>query len=60
MRVIVLYLLFNTLLIKNLVSDGSVYAWGEGSNGQLGLNSLEAWKHYPSRMESVRHHHIVG
>ncbi|CAD6991971.1 unnamed protein product [Ceratitis capitata] len=40
--------------------DGSVYAWGEGTNGQLGSSSLESWKHYPSRMESVRHHHIIS
>ncbi|XP_055923488.1 serine/threonine-protein kinase Nek8 [Eupeodes corollae] len=40
--------------------DGSVYTWGEGSHGQLGISSLEAWKHYPSRMESVRKHHVVG
>ncbi|XP_026851275.1 serine/threonine-protein kinase Nek8 [Drosophila persimilis] len=40
--------------------DGSAYAWGEGTHGQLGLTSLEAWKHYPSRMESVRNYHVVG
>ncbi|KAH8278577.1 hypothetical protein KR018_005440 [Drosophila ironensis] len=40
--------------------DGSAYAWGEGTHGQLGLTALEAWKHYPSRMESVRNYHIVG
>ncbi|XP_054725960.1 serine/threonine-protein kinase Nek8 [Anastrepha obliqua] len=40
--------------------DGSVYAWGEGTHGQLGSTSLEAWKHYPSRMESVRNHNIVS
>ncbi|XP_017488086.1 PREDICTED: serine/threonine-protein kinase Nek8-like, partial [Rhagoletis zephyria] len=40
--------------------DGSVYAWGEGTHGQLGSTSLEAWKHYPSRMESVRNHHIIS
>ncbi|XP_037947349.1 serine/threonine-protein kinase Nek8 [Teleopsis dalmanni] len=39
--------------------DGSVYSWGEGTHGQLGLNSLEAWKHFPSRMESVRNYHII-
>jgi len=42
-----------------MISDGSVYIWGEGTQGQLGLSSLEAWKHYPSRMESVRNYHIV-
>uniref|UniRef100_A0A1B0G2Z6 non-specific serine/threonine protein kinase n=1 Tax=Glossina morsitans morsitans TaxID=37546 RepID=A0A1B0G2Z6_GLOMM len=41
-------------------SDGSVYTWGEGSHGQLGLSSLEAWKHYPSRMDSIRNHHIIS
>ncbi|XP_019892346.2 serine/threonine-protein kinase Nek8 [Musca domestica] len=41
-------------------SDGSVYTWGEGTHGQLGLSSLEAWKHYPSRMESVRNYHIIS
>ncbi|EDV44008.1 uncharacterized protein Dana_GF18771 [Drosophila ananassae] len=40
--------------------DGSAYAWGEGTHGQLGLTALEAWKHYPSRMESVRNYHIIG
>ncbi|XP_030370353.1 serine/threonine-protein kinase Nek8 [Scaptodrosophila lebanonensis] len=40
--------------------DGSTYAWGEGTHGQLGLTSLEAWKHYPSRMESVRNYHIIN
>ncbi|XP_052837245.1 serine/threonine-protein kinase Nek8 isoform X1 [Drosophila gunungcola] len=40
--------------------DGSAYAWGEGNDGQLGLTALEAWKHYPSRMESVRKYHVVG
>lgn len=40
--------------------DGSAYAWGEGTHGQLGLTALEAWKHYPSRMESVRNYHVVG
>ncbi|XP_039948387.1 serine/threonine-protein kinase Nek8 isoform X3 [Bactrocera tryoni] len=39
--------------------DGSVYAWGEGIHGQLGSSSLEGWKHYPSRMESIRSHHII-
>ncbi|KAI8118222.1 hypothetical protein FF38_08544 [Lucilia cuprina] len=41
-------------------NDGSVYTWGEGTHGQLGLSSLEAWKHYPSRMESIRNYHIVS
>ncbi|XP_013107737.2 serine/threonine-protein kinase Nek8 [Stomoxys calcitrans] len=41
-------------------NDGSVYTWGEGTHGQLGLSSLEAWKHYPSRMESVRNYHIIS
>nr|XP_036233280.1 serine/threonine-protein kinase Nek8 isoform X1 [Bactrocera oleae] len=40
--------------------DGSVYAWGEGIHGQLGSSSLEGWKHYPSRMESIRSHHIIS
>lgn len=40
--------------------DGSAYAWGEGTHGQLGLTALEAWKHYPSRMESVRNYHVVS
>uniref|UniRef100_A0A1A9ZWR9 non-specific serine/threonine protein kinase n=1 Tax=Glossina pallidipes TaxID=7398 RepID=A0A1A9ZWR9_GLOPL len=41
-------------------NDGSVYTWGEGSHGQLGLSSLDAWKHYPSRMDSIRNHHIIS
>ncbi|XP_068153603.1 serine/threonine-protein kinase Nek8 [Drosophila tropicalis] len=41
--------------------DGSAYAWGEGTYGQLGLTSLDlSWKHYPSRMESVRNYHCVS
>ncbi|CAD7092523.1 unnamed protein product [Hermetia illucens] len=40
--------------------DGSVYSWGEGSKGQLGLNSLDSWKHYPSRIEALRKYRVIG
>lgn len=40
--------------------DGSAYAWGEGTHGQLGLSSLETWKHYPGLVQSVRNYHLVS
>ncbi|XP_055529290.1 serine/threonine-protein kinase Nek8 [Wyeomyia smithii] len=40
--------------------DGSVYSWGEGNKGQLGHNSLETWRHYPSRVEAVRKYNVIG
>ncbi|XP_053686919.1 serine/threonine-protein kinase Nek8 [Sabethes cyaneus] len=40
--------------------DGSVYSWGEGNKGQLGHNSLETWRHYPSRIEASRKYNVVG
>ncbi|KAH8414582.1 hypothetical protein KR215_009358 [Drosophila sulfurigaster] len=40
--------------------DGSAYAWGEGIHGQLGLTSLETWKHYPGLVQSVRNYHLVS
>ncbi|XP_030559258.1 serine/threonine-protein kinase Nek8 [Drosophila novamexicana] len=40
--------------------DGSSYAWGEGTHGQLGLTSLETWKHYPGLVQSVRNYHMVS
>ncbi|KAL7728211.1 hypothetical protein ACLKA6_005628 [Drosophila palustris] len=40
--------------------DGSVYAWGEGTHGQLGLTSLESWKHYPGLVQSLRNYHMVS
>lgn len=40
--------------------DGSAYSWGEGTHGQLGLTSLETWKHYPGLVQSVRNYHLVS
>ncbi|ALC46924.1 niki [Drosophila busckii] len=40
--------------------DGTAYAWGEGTCGQLGLTSLETWKHYPGLVQSVRNYHLVS
>ncbi|EDS27506.1 NIMA-family kinase NERCC1 [Culex quinquefasciatus] len=40
--------------------DGSVYTWGEGNKGQLGHNALETWRHYPTKIESIRRYNVVG
>ncbi|XP_055628778.1 serine/threonine-protein kinase Nek8 [Toxorhynchites rutilus septentrionalis] len=40
--------------------DGSVYSWGEGDTGQLGHNALETWRHYPTRIDTIRKYTVVG
>lgn len=39
--------------------EGSVFGWGDGQRGQLGLNVDSTWKHFPSKIESLQRHIIV-
>lgn len=44
-----------------VVSDkGEVFSWGEGTCGQLGTNTVDSWKHYPSKIDSIDHYRVVG
>ncbi|KAL5281254.1 hypothetical protein ACFFRR_004955 [Megaselia abdita] len=32
---------------------GEVFSWGEGTYGQLGTNTLDSWKHYPTKIDTI-------
>lgn len=40
-------------------SEGSAYTWGEGKSGQLGHNSTEAWKHFPTKVDAIKKYKII-
>lgn len=39
---------------------GEVFSWGNATSGQLGINTLESWKHYPTKIESINNIKVVG
>lgn len=41
-------------------SDGACYTWGEGNKGQLGHNVIEAWKHYPMKVDALKKYIFIG
>lgn len=43
-----------------LSEKGEVFSWGEGTYGQLGTNTQDSWKHYPTKIESIDQYRVVG
>lgn len=43
-----------------VLADGSVYTWGEGGKGQLGHDTLETWKHFPTKVEALSRYIVIG
>lgn len=43
-----------------VMADGRVYSWGEGNKGQLGHNAIEAWKHFPTKIDALGRYNVVG
>lgn len=40
--------------------EGRAFTWGEGNKGQLGHNTLDSWKHFPTQVEALNHHKVIG
>lgn len=55
-----LYFICLTFHIYMSLTEGLVYSWGEGNSGQLGHGNTEIWKHYPSKIESIKKYKIIG
>ncbi|GAB0091038.1 serine/threonine-protein kinase Nek8 [Sergentomyia squamirostris] len=49
-----------------VTADGAVYTWGDDAKGQLALGTSSGpsdgsvWKHYPTKVESLRAYTVVG
>lgn len=43
-----------------VTEEGAVYAWGDGQRGQLGQTVDSTWKHFPTKIETIRRYHIVS
>uniref|UniRef100_A0A182N9H3 non-specific serine/threonine protein kinase n=1 Tax=Anopheles dirus TaxID=7168 RepID=A0A182N9H3_9DIPT len=45
---------------QNLLTDGTVFSWGEGDKGQLGHDALETWHHIPMRVEALKQRKVIS
>jgi len=43
-----------------VTEEGSIYAWGDGQRGQLGQTVDSTWKHFPTKIETIRRYNIVS
>ncbi|CAG9804191.1 unnamed protein product [Chironomus riparius] len=43
-----------------VTEEGSIYAWGDGQRGQLGQTVDSTWKHFPTKIETIRRYNIVN
>lgn len=43
-----------------VTDEGLVYAWGDGQRGQLGQNVESTWKHFPTKIETIRRYNIIN
>lgn len=43
-----------------MISEGSVYCWGDNARGQLGQNAEKTWKHFPSKIDFLSRYRIVS